>query len=241
MSQAAYKRLTKEYKQIRKNPPPFIDARPSDSNILDWHFVITGPPGTPYEGGQYHGRVTFPSEYPFKPPRIKMITPSGRFEVNQRICLSMSDFHEELWNPSWSVATIINGLLSFMTGNENTTGSIVTSDATKREFARRSKYYNLHSDPAFVDNFPDLAEQNRKDIAATEAAKTTKAAKTTEPAKKPATVPLETIKDPEDRIRAEQRKKARAQRDKPDGARPSMKLFVLLAIFVGILLKLKSA
>ena len=31
-----------------------------------------------------------------------------------RLCLSMSDFHPETWNPGWSVATVAKGLLSFM-------------------------------------------------------------------------------------------------------------------------------
>lgn len=164
MSTQAYKRLNKEYKQIQANPPPYIVARPSEANILDWHYVITGPPGTPYENGQYHGRITFPSEYPFKPPRIKMCTPSGRFEINQRLCLSMSDFHEESWNPSWSVATIITGLLSFMTGDERTTGSIVTSVQTKKQLAIKSMEYNTYSNIPFKEVFPDIWQQNLIDL-----------------------------------------------------------------------------
>lgn len=39
---------------------------------------------------------------------------TGRFKTNTRICLSMSDFHAELWNPGWNVETILIGLLSFM-------------------------------------------------------------------------------------------------------------------------------
>lgn len=60
------------------------------------------------------GKLVFPADYPFKPPSIRMITPNGRFQVNTRLCLSMSDFHPGTWNPSWSVSTILNGLLSFM-------------------------------------------------------------------------------------------------------------------------------
>ena len=43
-----------------------------------------------------------------------MITPNGRFQINTRLCLSISDFHPDTWNPAWSVATILTGLLSFM-------------------------------------------------------------------------------------------------------------------------------
>jgi ubiquitin-protein ligase len=59
----------------------------------------TGAKGSPYEGGYYHGKLKFPPEYPLKPPSILMLTPSGRFKPNTRLCLSMSDFHPETWNP----------------------------------------------------------------------------------------------------------------------------------------------
>lgn len=69
-----------------------------------------GAKGSPYEGGYYHGKLKFPPEYPLKPPSILMLTPSGRFKPNTRLCLSMSDFHPESWNPMWSVSTILMGL-----------------------------------------------------------------------------------------------------------------------------------
>ncbi|OUM51899.1 hypothetical protein BVG19_g1038 [[Candida] boidinii] len=158
------KRLTKEYKSIESNPPPYIIAKPSESNILEWHYIITGPPETPYAGGQYHGILTFPSDYPFKPPSIRMVTPNGRFQVNTRLCLSMSDYHPDTWNPSWSVSTILIGLLSFMTGEESTTGSISTSDVTKKQLAGSSKLYNSTSNHKFMINFPELVSKNLKDI-----------------------------------------------------------------------------
>jgi ubiquitin-conjugating enzyme E2 J2 len=73
-SKAALKRLTKEALSLEKNPPPFIVARPVESNILEFHYVITGPPDTPYAGGQYHGKLIFPSDYPYKPPSTYFIS-----------------------------------------------------------------------------------------------------------------------------------------------------------------------
>lgn len=82
--------------------------------IFHRHYVVQGPDDSPYAGGFYHGRLVFPTEYPFRPPTIYMITPSGRFKTNIRLCLSISDFHPDTWNPAWSVSTILTGLLSFM-------------------------------------------------------------------------------------------------------------------------------
>ncbi|KAF2028063.1 UBC-like protein [Setomelanomma holmii] len=139
---AATKRLTKEYAAISKSPPPYIVAHPSDSNILEWHYILTGPPETPYEGGQYWGTLMFPPDYPFAPPAIRMHTPSGRFQPSTRLCLSISDFHPKSFNPAWEVSTILTGLLSFMTSEEMTTGSVRASEPERKLFARRTRWWN---------------------------------------------------------------------------------------------------
>tara|TARA_B110000091_G_C13396359_1_gene302273 strand:+ start:87 stop:416 length:330 start_codon:yes stop_codon:yes gene_type:complete len=102
MSSVALTRLRKEYKAMQTKPVDSIRAEPDERNILEWHYVLEGAKNSPYSGGFYHGVVTFPKEYPFKPPQIKMLTPNGRFEIGTRLCLSMSDFHPESWNPMWS-------------------------------------------------------------------------------------------------------------------------------------------
>lgn len=76
--------------------------------------MVSGPEDSPYAGGYYLGRLVFPRDFPFKPPSIYMITPNGRFKTNTRLCLSISDYHPDTWNPAWSVSTILTGLLSFM-------------------------------------------------------------------------------------------------------------------------------
>ncbi|KAG0302704.1 Ubiquitin-conjugating enzyme E2 6 [Dissophora globulifera] len=154
-TKGAYKRLTKEYINIQKSPPAYLFARPLESNILEWHYVLKGPPETPYHGGEYHGKLVFPADYPFKPPSIRMTTPNGRFMVDTRLCLSMSDFHPGTWNPSWSVSTILNGLLSFMSQEESTTGSITTSHYEKTVLALRSHTFNM-ANPKFRELFPEL-------------------------------------------------------------------------------------
>ncbi|KAK2070456.1 hypothetical protein P8C59_004946 [Phyllachora maydis] len=141
-SRAAQKRLTREYKSISENPPPYIRAHPAESNILEWHYIIDGPEDTPYHGGQYWGTLLFPPNYPFAPPAIRMHTPSGRFQPSSRLCLSISDFHPRSFNPAWEVSTILVGLLSFMTSEEMTTGSVSASETERRYHAARSRWWN---------------------------------------------------------------------------------------------------
>ncbi|KAI5828797.1 UBC-like protein [Schizophyllum commune Tattone D] len=162
-TKAAQKRLSKEYATMQKEPPPYVWAVPDERNILTWNFIIRGPPDSPYAGGEYHGQLLFPAEYPFKPPGIKMLTPSGRFYPDKKICFSMSDFHPGSWNPAWSVQTILTGLLSFMLSDEITTGSVNSSPAHKRGFAAQSHNWNIQQ-ARFREAFPEYATPEMRDL-----------------------------------------------------------------------------
>lgn len=138
------KRLVKEYKDIIKEPIENIYTRPLEENILMWNYIIFADNGS-YIGGIYHGVIELTKDYPMKPPSIKMYTPSGRFETNVRICLSMSDYHPETWNPSWGIKTILLGLYSFMLDDEfseGTIGSIKATNIERIQFAENSMRFN---------------------------------------------------------------------------------------------------
>ncbi|VDL62844.1 unnamed protein product [Hymenolepis diminuta] len=154
----AVQRLQQDYVRLARDPIPFIAAHPLNANIFEWHYLVFGPPDSPYHGGYYHGKLVFPKEYPFRPPSIYMITPNGRFACNTRLCLSISDFHPDTWNPAWSVSTILTGLLSFMLEDTPTMGSVSTSLNEKRQLAKESLDYNL-KDEIFVELFPDVVTE----------------------------------------------------------------------------------
>lgn len=155
--------LAKEAQMMDKDPPPYCYGRPREDNVLEWHFILRGPPDTPFHGGEYWGQLLFPPEYPFKPPGIKVSTPSGRFHTDTKICTSMSDFHPGSWNPAWSVANILVGLLSFMCSDEMTTGSVMATHADRSTLAKRSHAFNIVQ-PRFKRMFPDYCSTEIRDL-----------------------------------------------------------------------------
>lgn len=144
------KRLQVEYRRLSIDPIPLAIAKPVESDIHEWRFVIKGI--EEYSGGYYQGKLIFPNEYPLKPPSIIFLTPSGRFKTNKRICLSISDYHPETWTPSWNVGTILTGIVSFMNCSETSVGTLNYSSQEKRDLANQSREYNLR-DPQFIELF----------------------------------------------------------------------------------------
>jgi ubiquitin-conjugating enzyme E2 J2 len=155
-----------------QNPLPGLRSLPSPSNILEWHYVLEGDVDSPYAGGFYHGKIIFSPSYPFKPPAIVMLTPSGRFQPGAKICLSMSDFHPESWNPSWGVRLILLGIQSFFYEESSTTGALQgVSMAERKKHAKESLGYNVNN-PTYRKLFPELVqlyeEKKQRESAAAE-------------------------------------------------------------------------
>ncbi|KAM0914116.1 hypothetical protein ACQ4PT_011676 [Festuca glaucescens] len=127
----AVKRILQEVKEMQSNPSPDFMALPLEEDIFEWQFAILGPRDSEFEGGIYHGRIQLPSDYPFKPPSFMLLTPSGRFEIQKKICLSISNYHPEHWQPSWSVRTALVALIAFMPTNPG--GALGSLDYKKED------------------------------------------------------------------------------------------------------------
>ena len=138
---ATVKRIMRESKDMIANPANGIIAHPLE-NVFIWHFTIAGVSETEFEGGRYHGKIILPSEYPFKPPDIMMLTKSGRFEIGRKICLNFSGFHPEQWQPSWTIRTMLVALRAFMvTPAAGAIGAMETSHELRKRYAKLSLNY----------------------------------------------------------------------------------------------------
>ncbi|KAL2919941.1 hypothetical protein HK105_200007 [Polyrhizophydium stewartii] len=139
----AVKRLMQELAELTKNPSPDFVAEPIEGDMLEWHFTLRGPSEGGFAGGRYHGRLNFPADYPFKPPDITFLTPNGRFEVNKKICLSITGFHPESWRPAWGVRTTLVALISFFpTAGQGAVGALDWTEAERKLQAARSRSWS---------------------------------------------------------------------------------------------------
>jgi ubiquitin-conjugating enzyme E2 J1 len=145
MSSDAVKRVMAEVRELaalQSHPGSLVYAAPLESDLFEWHFSVRGPPETPFASGVYHGRILLPPEYPLKAPEIILLTPNGRFEVGTRICLSVTSHHNETWQPSWGIRTILTALVGFMPSKAEGIGALDYSDAERRALARKSHSFN---------------------------------------------------------------------------------------------------
>jgi ubiquitin-conjugating enzyme E2 J1 len=130
----------KEASELAANASADYHAEPLEDNLFEWHFTLRGPPEpSPYEGGVYHGRIILPPAYPLRPPSFRFLTPTGRFEVNREICLSISGHHEETWQPAWGIRTAMVAIRSFMdTDAKGQLGGIECSPQVRKRMAGES-------------------------------------------------------------------------------------------------------
>ncbi|CAI5966563.1 unnamed protein product [Closterium sp. NIES-64] len=140
MRNPAVKRILQEVKEMQREGSKEYTSMPLEEDIFEWQFAIHGPKDSEFEGGIYHGRITLPADYPFKPPSFMLLTPSGRFEVQTKICLSISNHHPEHWQPSWSVRTALVALIAFMpTKPDGALGSLDYPKDERRKLAIKSR------------------------------------------------------------------------------------------------------
>lgn len=71
------------------------------------------------------------------------LTPNGRWETRTKICLSMSSFHPEEWQPAWGIRTMLEALISFMPSpGDGALGALDASQEARVRLAKDSLHYS---------------------------------------------------------------------------------------------------
>lgn len=108
---AKIKRIQTEFKALNaEGGADYSAILPNEDNPFTWIVTISGPPDSAYDGIRYKMEVTFPDQYPFKPPTIKFITPVYHANImltTGEICL---DILKDNWSPVLTLPKVVISL-----------------------------------------------------------------------------------------------------------------------------------
>ncbi|XP_069124975.1 LOW QUALITY PROTEIN: ubiquitin-conjugating enzyme E2 D4-like [Argopecten irradians] len=107
------KRLKKELMTMKNDPPENCSAGLAGDDIYHWTATIFGPEGTPYQGGMFFLDMKFPTDYPFKAPKVSFKTKIYHPNINSNgsICV---DILRSQWSPAFTVNKVLLSISSLM-------------------------------------------------------------------------------------------------------------------------------
>lgn len=108
-------RLVKEYKVLKKDPLTWCTCGPvSENDLNNWTATIAGPKDSPFEGGLFFLKLYFPTDFPFKPPKISFETKIYHPNISSSgsICL---DILKDNWSPALTIPKILLSITSLLT------------------------------------------------------------------------------------------------------------------------------
>ena len=118
ISPAAKGRLLREMSLVTKDPPPGVAAyTPHPSDMTHIRAQLTGPEGSPFEGGVFLLTVHITGRYPFEPPRCRFLTPlyHPNIDAGGRICLdTLKSPPAGSWSPAVSLPSLLLSIRSLM-------------------------------------------------------------------------------------------------------------------------------
>ncbi|XP_062519222.1 ubiquitin-conjugating enzyme E2 G1-like [Corticium candelabrum] len=119
--------LRKQLMELQRKPVEgFSAGLIDDDDLFKWEVLIIGPQDTLYEGGFFKAHLTFPREYPQRPPKMKFMTEiwHPNIEKNGDVCISILhepgddkwgyEMAEERWLPIHTVETILLSVISLL-------------------------------------------------------------------------------------------------------------------------------
>ncbi|PKC02416.1 ubiquitin-conjugating enzyme, partial [Rhizophagus irregularis] len=110
----ALKRINKELHDLGRDPPSSCSAGPIGDDLFHWQATIMGPSDSPYSGGVFFLAIQFPTDYPFKPPKVNFTTRIYHPNINSNGSISL-DILRDQWSPALTISKVLLSLCSRLT------------------------------------------------------------------------------------------------------------------------------
>jgi ubiquitin-conjugating enzyme E2 D/E len=101
--------------EIRRTSDPF-NVTPDEDCISHWEAHISGPENTPYACGKFLVDISFPAEYPFRPPHVTFRSPifHPNISLSGAICLDILKAGSGAWSPLITVPDLLRSIQSLL-------------------------------------------------------------------------------------------------------------------------------
>uniref|UniRef100_A0A665WLS2 Ubiquitin-conjugating enzyme E2 D2-like n=1 Tax=Echeneis naucrates TaxID=173247 RepID=A0A665WLS2_ECHNA len=102
-----------ELNDLARDPPAQCSAGPVGDDMFHWQATIMGPSDSPYQGGVFFLTIHFPTDYPFKPPKVAFTTRIYHPNINSNgsICL---DILRSQWSPALTISKVLLSICSLL-------------------------------------------------------------------------------------------------------------------------------
>ncbi len=124
-SRTSVRRLVQDIKEVA------LDATLADQGIhyehdmddyMHGHAMVVGPRDTPYEDAYYYFHFTFPTNYPYAPPKVVMLNRTREdvrlnpnLYVNGKVCLSiLNTWRGEPWSACQTIRSVLLTLVTIL-------------------------------------------------------------------------------------------------------------------------------
>lgn len=118
--------LQKQFKELSLHPIAGFRVELND-DLFKWTVWFSGPKGTLYEGGQYRGELEFPQDFPYNPPKFRILSKFFHPNVYEdgKVCISILhppgtdptnslETAQERWTPIQSIASVLISIISLL-------------------------------------------------------------------------------------------------------------------------------
>tara|TARA_B100001093_G_C26710784_1_gene963328 strand:- start:645 stop:1091 length:447 start_codon:yes stop_codon:yes gene_type:complete len=133
-------RIERELELMEKESPYGCTVGIHNNDKYHWIATIIGPENTPYHGGVFKLDILFPTEYPFKAPKINFKTKIYHPNISSlsgSICI---DILKDKWSPALTISKVLLSITSML--NDPNPNDPLEIDIAKQFKSNRELYLN---------------------------------------------------------------------------------------------------